>query len=81
MGLKNISWSLPNFMKSQKSYIPKKIIRVWLEIDASAKPLGRVATVIANALRGKVKRFYPHLDMVILLLLQMLRTSNLQDAK
>ena len=46
-------------MKSQKSYIPKKIIRVWLEIDASAKPLGRVATVIANALRGKGKEILP----------------------
>jgi len=51
-------------MKSQKTYIPKKITRVWLEIDASAKPVGRVATVIANALRGKGKRdFTPHLDM------------------
>lgn len=51
-------------MKTQKSYIPKKINRAWLEIDASSKPMGRVATVIANALRGKNKRdFTPHLDM------------------
>jgi large subunit ribosomal protein L13 len=51
-------------MKPQKSYLPKTINRAWLEIDASAKPVGRVATVIANALRGKHKRdFTPHMDL------------------
>ena len=51
-------------MKTQKSYIPKKVQRSWLEIDASANSLGRVATQIANALRGKNKRdFTPHLDL------------------
>ena len=51
-------------MKAPKSHIAKKVTRTWLEVDASAKPVGRVATVIANALRGKHKRdFTPHLDM------------------
>ncbi len=51
-------------MKAPKSHIPTKIQRVWLEIDASSKPVGRVATVIANALRGKNKRdFTPHMDL------------------
>ena len=51
-------------MKAPKSHIPTKIQRAWLEIDASAKPMGRVATVIANALRGKNKRdFTPHMDL------------------
>ena len=50
-------------MKQQKTTIPKKINRAWVEVDVSAKPLGRVATVIANALRGKLKRdFTPHMD-------------------
>ncbi len=50
-------------MKTQKSYIPKKLERAWIEVDASAAPLGRVATKIANFLRGKHKRdFTPHLD-------------------
>ncbi|MBU6447918.1 50S ribosomal protein L13, partial [Patescibacteria group bacterium] len=51
-------------MKPQRSHIPKKITRQWLEIDASSKPLGRIATAIANSLRGKTKRDYtPHMDM------------------
>ncbi len=52
-------------MKTQKSHIPtNKIERVWFEVDASSKPLGRIATQIANVLRGKHKRnFTPHLDL------------------
>lgn len=51
-------------MKSQKITLPVKIERAWLEVDASKKPMGRVATQIANALRGKNKRtFTPHMDM------------------
>lgn len=50
-------------MKTSKSYIPKKVERQWLEIDASAQTVGRVATTIANRLRGKHKRdFTPHID-------------------
>lgn len=37
--------------------------RIWLQIDASKQTLGRVASVIANILRGKHKRdFTPNLD-------------------
>jgi large subunit ribosomal protein L13 len=50
--------------KGQKVTIPKTVTRVWHEIDASAAPMGRVATQIANLLRGKNKRdFTPYMDM------------------
>lgn len=53
-------------MKSQKITLPKvsEIKRQWFEIDVSKAPVGRVATQIANILRGKHKRnFTPHMDM------------------
>lgn len=51
-------------MKPHKITIPKSTARVWYEIDASSQPMGRVATRIANLLRGKHKRdFTPHMDM------------------
>lgn len=51
-------------MQSQKLTLPKEIKRIWWEIDASQKPMGRIATEIANLLRGKHKRgFTPHMDM------------------
>ena len=51
-------------MKTQKITIPKNVTRTWHEIDASGQPMGRVATQIANLLRGKHKRdFTPHMDM------------------
>jgi len=51
-------------MKAQSSSIPKTINRAWIEVDASAATLGRVATKIANFLRGKHKReFTPHMDL------------------
>ena len=43
---------------------PDEISRQWHVIDASSKPLGRVATEVAGLLRGKHKPNYaPHLDM------------------
>ncbi|HBU70302.1 MAG TPA: 50S ribosomal protein L13 [Elusimicrobia bacterium] len=48
-----------------KTYLPKQeeIKRGWHLIDASGRPLGRLATQAANILRGKTKRIYtPHLD-------------------
>ena len=37
--------------------------RKWYIVDAANKPLGRVAVVAANILRGKVKpEFTPHVD-------------------
>ena len=51
-------------LKNQKITLPTKVTRVWHEIDASSAPMGRVATQIANLLRGKHKRnFTPHMDM------------------
>ncbi len=51
-------------MKSQKTTLPTAVDRTWYEVDASTMPLGRIATRIANALRGKHKRtFTPHMDM------------------
>lgn len=51
-------------MKSQSITIPKTVKRQWYSIDASKNSLGRVATEIANILRGKHKRdFTPHMDM------------------
>lgn len=50
-------------MKAQKSSVITKIERRWHEVDASAMPLGRVATRIATLLRGKHKRtFTPNVD-------------------
>ncbi len=51
-------------MKTQKISIPKQVSRTWYEIDASGQSMGRVATRIANLLRGKHKRdFTPYMDM------------------
>jgi large subunit ribosomal protein L13 len=51
-------------MKSQKITLPKTVTRKWMQIDASKNSLGRVATSIANILRGKHKReFTPHMDL------------------
>jgi large subunit ribosomal protein L13 len=48
-----------------KTYIPKneEIERSWRLVDADGKVLGRIATEIADILRGKNKPvFTPHLD-------------------
>ena len=48
-----------------KTYIPKseEIERNWRLVDADGKVLGRIATEIADILRGKNKPvFTPHLD-------------------
>src|SRR5512142_3333162 len=48
-----------------KTYVPPPAARhrEWLEIDATGRPLGRLATQIADALRGKRKPEYtPHVD-------------------
>ena len=47
------------------TYMPKagEIDRKWYVLDAAGKPLGRVATVAADILRGKLKPiFAPHVD-------------------
>jgi len=48
-----------------KSYLAKtgEIDRKWILVDASEAPLGRLAVMIANALRGKDEPTYtPHID-------------------
>ena len=51
-------------MKTQSITLPNKVVRKWHQIDASKEPVGRIATQIANLLRGKHKRdFTPHIDM------------------
>ena len=48
-----------------KTYVPKApdIERHWWIVDATAKPLGRLATEVARVLTGKHKpMFTPHLD-------------------
>jgi large subunit ribosomal protein L13 len=50
---------------SVKTYVatPERREREWLLVDASGKTLGRLATQIANLLRGKLKPEYtPHID-------------------
>jgi len=50
---------------SMKTYVatPLKRERNWLVVDASGRTLGRLATQIADALRGKTKPEYtPHID-------------------
>ncbi len=42
---------------------PQEIERKWYIVDAAGKPLGRVATVVADLLRGKNEPiFTPHVD-------------------
>jgi large subunit ribosomal protein L13 len=51
--------------KAVKTYVatPSTRERRWLLVDASGKTLGRLATQIADALRGKRKPEYtPHID-------------------
>ena len=42
---------------------PQDIERKWVVVDAKGQTLGRLATIIANLIRGKNKPEYtPHLD-------------------
>ena len=51
--------------KLQKTYSPKpgEVTREWLVVDAADVPLGRLASNVAQLLRGKHKpTFAPHVD-------------------
>jgi large subunit ribosomal protein L13 len=51
-------------MKTTKAAKPAEVERKWHLIDADGLVVGRVATIIANLLRGKHKpSFTPHADM------------------
>ena len=50
----------------RRTYSPKKneVQRDWYIVDADGKTLGRLASVIAQTLRGKTKpQFAPHVDV------------------
>jgi len=50
-------------MKTTKSVKPAEVNKKWHLIDADGLVVGRVATIIANILRGKHKpSFTPHID-------------------
>lgn len=50
-------------MKTTLSLKPAEVTRNWILIDAEGLVLGRLATIIANRLRGKHKPQYtPHVD-------------------
>src|SRR3712207_9493329 len=51
-------------MKTTKSAKPAEVEKNWHLIDADGLVVGRLATIIANILRGKHKPSYtPHVDM------------------
>jgi len=50
-------------MKTTKSANPATVDKKWVLIDAEGLVVGRVASIIANILRGKTKPSYtPHVD-------------------
>lgn len=71
-----------------KSFMQKKetVDRKWYVIDATDKPLGRVATLAATYLRGKNKpTFTPHIDcgdnIIIINAEKVLLTGNKEEKK
>ncbi len=51
-------------MKTTKSARPAEVEKKWHLIDADGLVVGRLATIVANLLRGKHKPSYtPHVDM------------------
>lgn len=71
-----------------KSFMQKKetVDRKWYVIDATDKPLGRVATLAATYLRGKNKPTYtPHIDcgdnIIIINAEKVLLTGNKEEKK
>jgi large subunit ribosomal protein L13 len=62
------------------------IVRKWYVLDAAGKPLGRVATVAADLLRGKHKpTFAPHADcgdhVIVINAEKVVLTGNKLDQK
>ena len=50
-------------MKTTKSAKPREVEKKWHLIDADGLVVGRLATIVANILRGKHKpSFTPHVD-------------------
>ena len=73
---------------STGTYMPsaKEISRKWYVVDATGKPLGRLASEVAKILRGKNKPTYtPHADMgdhvIIINASQIVLTGKKLDTK
>jgi large subunit ribosomal protein L13 len=50
-------------MQGTYSAKPAEVVRSWYVVDATNKPLGRIASDVARVLRGKHKPHYtPHVD-------------------
>jgi large subunit ribosomal protein L13 len=50
-------------MKTTKAVKPADVVKDWMLIDADGLVVGRVASMVANILRGKHKPIYtPHVD-------------------
>src|SRR5687768_1496428 len=75
-------------LNTMKTYVatPANRERNWLLVDAAGKTLGRLATEIADALRGKRKPEYtPHIDtgdfVVVVNAERIAVTGNKREAK
>ena len=77
-------------LKSQRSFTATKAgvetSRAWWVVDATGKPLGRIASEVAHVLRGKHKPTYtPHMDtgdfVIIVNAGAVLLTGNKLDKK
>ena len=70
-----------------KTFVPNEadIKRDWLVVDATGKPAGRLAVVIADALRGRDKPTYtPHVDtgaFVVVVNAEKIKLTGNQDEK
>ncbi|WP_372808009.1 50S ribosomal protein L13 [Pontiella sp.] len=70
-----------------KTFMPKEadIKREWLVVDATDKPAGRLAVVIADALRGRDKPTYtPHVDtgaFVVVVNCEKIKLTGNKDSK
>jgi large subunit ribosomal protein L13 len=78
---------MPDPRASQKTVLlkPEEVKRQWLLVDATGKTLGRLATEIANVLRGKHKPTYtPHVDSgdgVIVVNAEKIRVTGRKEAQ
>jgi large subunit ribosomal protein L13 len=56
-------WPMKALQKTTKSVKPADVEKKWLIIDAEGLVVGRMASIVANILRGKHKPSYtPHVD-------------------
>ena len=65
---------------------PHEVERAWLVVDATDRPLGRLATAVASRLRGKHKPIYtPHVDtgdyVIVLNAAKVAATGNKRSQK